>query len=387
MRSLFVSLLLFALACSVSARADDADAKTWRVVQSVGEVELSSGGMFPVALDRTADLEPGSVVTTGATGRVVLRRGEEQIVLKANSSLTLTAASDRSTELSQDSGTAVFSVGKKRAPHFEVKTPYFAALVKGTVFTVYVDSFGAKVSVREGAVEVSTPWREAVTLLEAGKTARVRAEEPDKIEMMSGNRVLRAVIGVDDSWGKRGLLRAGSDSLGVSRSGGSSNALENREARIRTMVNEPVGQGARHTGSATLAGGPNGERIRGAAFVASTLDGATSVGAASAAAENASGARRSANGRSGEAASAPDGKKGDDASVAAASAAKPGKRGVQEMKQKQQRKALHAGPSTDMDMPFAEILLATLALFLIVVVNHVYQTRRRDKEERRKASY
>jgi hypothetical protein len=386
MRAFVLSLAVVALAFVVPAQAGDANSKNWRIIQSVGEVELSSGGMFPVALDRKSDLEPGSVVKTGATGRVVLRRGEEQIVLKANSALTLTAASGRSTELSQESGTAVFSVDRKRVPHFEVKTPYFAALVKGTVFTVYVDSFGAKVSVREGAVEVSTPWREAVTLVEAGKSARVRAEEPGIIEMMAGNRVLRAVTGVDDSWSKRGLLRAGSDSLGMTRAGSAGNALENQDARIRTMVNEPIGQGARHTGSATMAGGPNGERIRGAAFVTSALDGATSVGAASDESGMASAAARTQDGGTDVAGLAPDAKKGDEGDVAAA-AAKPVKHGAQDMPQKQPRKTLHAGPSADMEMPFAEILFATLALFFLVVTNHVYQTRRRDKEERRKANY
>lgn len=386
MRAFVLSLFVIALVSTSPALAGDAQSN-WRVVQSVGEVELSSGGMFPVALDRKADLQPGSVVKTGASGRVVLRRGDEQVVVKANSSLTLTAASGRSTELRQESGTAVFSVGKKRVPHFEVKTPYFAALVKGTVFTVYVDSFGAKVSVREGAVEVSTPWREAVTLLEAGKTARVRADEPDKIELMSGARVLRAVTGVDDSWSKRGLLRAGSDSLGVSAGGSSDNALENQDARIRSMVNEPIGQGERHTGSATMGGGPNGERIRGSAFVDAAADGTTSIGATSAVTDMTAGAQRSKNGGTHAAGSPDDGKKDQSAADVAASAANSVNRGAQDIARKLSRNAVHAGPAADMEMPFAEILFATLALFIVVVANHIYQIRARDKDERRKTNY
>lgn len=387
MRAFVVSLVLVAMSFAFPAHAGDQSAQNWRVIQAVGEVEMTTGGMFPVALDRKQDLAPGSFIKTGASGRVVLRRGDEQIVLKPNSSVTLTATDGRSTELNQESGTATFSVGKKRVPHFEVKTPYFAALVKGTVFTIYVDQFGAKVNVREGAVEVSTPWREAVTLVEAGKTARVRAEEPGKIEMMSGSRVLRAVTGVDDSWSKRGFLRSGSDSLGLSGGSKSDNAMENREARIRTMVNEPVGQGERHTGSATMSGGPNGERIRGAAFVDAALDGATAVGSTAAASDLVSGNTRSEKGGSGRAGSAPGEKKGDDAQAVAASAAKSVERSAQEVMRKLPRNKLYAGPAGGMEMPFTEILLATLALFIVVVVNHVYQTRRRGKDERRKPNY
>lgn len=385
MRAFVLSVVLVALSLITPAYAGD-DAMTWRVVQAVGDVEMTTGGMFPVALDRKANLEPGSVIKTGASGRVILRRGDEQIVLKPNSSVTLTSTSGRSTELKQDSGTATFSVGKKRVPHFEVKTPYFAALVKGTVFTVYVDSVGAKVNVREGAVEVSTPWREAVTLVEAGKTARVRAEEPGKIEMMSGSRVLRAVIGVDDSWAKHGLLRAGSDSLGVSGGGASDNAMENREARIRTMVNEPIGQGERHMGNASFGGGPNGERIRGAAFVSAPLDGSTSVGSASASADTVSGNGRSQKGGSGRAGTTSSDNKGGDAQAVAVSAAKSVERSASEVMRKLPRDKMHAGPG-GMEMPLTEILLATLMLFVVVVVNHIYQSRHRSKDERRKSGW
>src|SRR3546814_14786860 len=50
----------------------------------------------------------------------------------------------------------VFSIKKKLTPHFGVQTPYLAAVVKGTTFSVTVDGTGASVQVVEGAVEVST---------------------------------------------------------------------------------------------------------------------------------------------------------------------------------------------------------------------------------------
>lgn len=388
MRAFVLSLLLLALVSLSPAAAGDAS-DNWHVVQAVGDVEMSTGGMLAAALDRNAkDLAPGTVVTTGASGRIILRRNDEQIILKANSSITLTASSGRSTELQQDSGTATFRVGKKRVPHFEVKTPYFAALVKGTVFTVYVDSFGAKVSVSEGAVEVSTPWRDAVTLVEAGKTARVRAGEPSKIEMMAGNRVLRAVTGVDDSWAKRGFLRTGSDSMGGLSSGGGSsdNSLENQDARIRPMINDVVGQAERHMGSATMGGGPHGERIRGAAFVDAALDGSTSVGSSASVTDAAASSTHSLNGGTGRAGTTPGGGAKGDAAAVAASAANSVNRSAQDIMRKLPRNSLHSG-ANGVDLPLTEILLATMILFIIVVANHILQMRRRGKEESRKSSW
>src|SRR3546814_1605096 len=69
----------------------------------------------------------------------------------------------------ESAGNIVFSIKKKLTPHFGVQTPYLAAVVKGTTFSVTVDGTGASVQVVEGAVEVST--------LDGGARDLIRSEE------------------------------------------------------------------------------------------------------------------------------------------------------------------------------------------------------------------
>jgi hypothetical protein len=59
------------------------------------------------------------------------------------------------TTVLQRAGDVEFDVDRQQSPHFEVETPYLAATVKGTHFTVAVDKLGATVSVVRGLVEVT----------------------------------------------------------------------------------------------------------------------------------------------------------------------------------------------------------------------------------------
>src|SRR3546814_7909473 len=63
------------------------------------------------------------------------------------------------------------------SPHFGVQTPYLAAVVKGTTFSVTVDGTGASVQVVEGAVEVSTLDGGARDLILPGAIATVGATD------------------------------------------------------------------------------------------------------------------------------------------------------------------------------------------------------------------
>ena len=66
------------------------------------------------------------------------------------------AAKGAVTQLVEEAGNVVFMIKKMAMPHFAVQTPYLAAVVKGTTFSVSVDDKGASVHVLEGAVDVAT---------------------------------------------------------------------------------------------------------------------------------------------------------------------------------------------------------------------------------------
>src|SRR5882724_8424666 len=150
---------LLAAACviAMASTAFAADDGAWTVSKSSGEVWLTSSGVQPASLKQEELLKPGDTVRTGRTGRVLLKRGEETMLISPNSVVGLPGEKKEglSTTIVQQAGSILLEVEKRNVKHFEVETPYLAAVVKGTQFSVTVNAAGTSVSVRRGQVEVS----------------------------------------------------------------------------------------------------------------------------------------------------------------------------------------------------------------------------------------
>lgn len=175
MRKIIIGLSpLFLVIPSISIAAP----LQWQVSEASGEVRLTHEGQSRAAV-RGALLASGATITTGAKARAVIVRGEEFVVISPGSQLRVPAASSPNTvmQMIEDFGTAVFKIKKKSTPHFGVQTPYLAAVVKGTTFTVTVGPEGGSVQVTEGAVEVSTLDGGAADLVEPGDIASVGASD------------------------------------------------------------------------------------------------------------------------------------------------------------------------------------------------------------------
>jgi FecR protein len=148
-------LFLAALAFSATASAAD---DGWRIVQSTGTVKAGGSGFMPAAVRPDQSLPRDSWVETGDTGRVVLVRGSETIALGPNARVQLPSQEvNGNTQVLQTLGSALYQIGKQKKPHFQVDTPYLAAVVKGTTFTVSVGEEVSSVDVTEGLVQVATP--------------------------------------------------------------------------------------------------------------------------------------------------------------------------------------------------------------------------------------
>jgi FecR-like protein len=146
----------FALVIATSAFA--ADDGVWSVKKTSGDVWMSNGSDVHQASVKSDEvLKPGDTVTTGKNGRVLLVRGEESILVAPNSVIGLPAEKKEglSTTIKQQAGSILLEVEKKNVKHFEVETPYLAAVVKGTQFRVTVNASGATVDVVRGQVEVA----------------------------------------------------------------------------------------------------------------------------------------------------------------------------------------------------------------------------------------
>jgi len=129
-----VAAFVLATACSAFA----ADGDEWTVSKSSGEVWLASSGVQPASLKQEDVLKAGDSVRTGKTGRVLLKRGDETIMVSPNSVVGIPAQKTEglSTTIVQKAGSILLDVEKRNVKHFEVETPYLAAVVKGTQFRV-----------------------------------------------------------------------------------------------------------------------------------------------------------------------------------------------------------------------------------------------------------
>jgi hypothetical protein len=145
----------FVLATASAAFA--ADGGDWTVHKSSGEVWLAGSGVQQASLKQEDVLKPGDTIRTGRTGRVLLKRGDEVILVSPNSVVGVPAQKKEglSTTIMQQAGSILLDVEKRNVKHFEVETPYLAAVVKGTQFRVTVNAGKTTVDVVRGQVEVA----------------------------------------------------------------------------------------------------------------------------------------------------------------------------------------------------------------------------------------
>src|ERR1700681_3565992 len=153
----FGRILAMALALGAASNARAGEGQAWSVSKSSGEVWMTTTGAQQVSLGQQDVLKPGDTIRTGRNGRVMLVRGEETILVSPNSVVGLPAENSEglSTTIVQRAGSILLEVEKRNVKHFEVETPYLAAVVKGTQFRVSVDAASTRIDVIRGQVEVA----------------------------------------------------------------------------------------------------------------------------------------------------------------------------------------------------------------------------------------
>jgi FecR protein len=167
------AMTTLALMLAASAGAVAAENDIWSVRKSSGEVWVATDEARQVSLKQDETLKPGDTIRTGRNGRVLLVRGEETILVAPNSvvGLPLEKRNGLSTTITQQAGSILLDVEKRNVKHFEVETPYLAAVVKGTQFSVTVSEAGTSVDVRRGQVEVSDFKSGQIAQVMPGQTA------------------------------------------------------------------------------------------------------------------------------------------------------------------------------------------------------------------------
>ena len=175
-----IAALLTVLASILLGVGSNAHAQDlWRISKSSGEVSIMTEGFQPVALTAGMNLQPGSSIRTGQNGRVLLMRGNETVLISANSAISFPKSSrpnGMSTTILQQAGSILLEVEKRAINHFEVETPHLSAVVKGTRFHVTMSGNETRVGVFRGQVEVTDFLSGQHALVNSGQNATVSVQ-------------------------------------------------------------------------------------------------------------------------------------------------------------------------------------------------------------------
>jgi hypothetical protein len=156
--------------CVVFA-ASGARADNWLAAKLAGEVLVFRDHAW-VKLDRGDIVSDDSVVRTRQNGNVEFTRDNEVIDVAPDTQIQIFDRTGRRfTTVRQFFGTVSVEANVEKVKHFSVQTPFIAALVKGTIFTVTSDSQSATVHVQRGVVGVEDIARQLHVDVRPGQQA------------------------------------------------------------------------------------------------------------------------------------------------------------------------------------------------------------------------
>jgi hypothetical protein len=149
LKGLGLAVALGAIAASSAAMADD-----WVAISVSGIAMTIKDGHWS-HLKQYDAVTGEQAIRTLPSGRVTFERDGETITIPGNSQISI--AQERGghyTKVTQWYGKTTVADREEARPHFGVNTPYMAAVVKGTVFTVWTKPGLSGVDVAQGRVEV-----------------------------------------------------------------------------------------------------------------------------------------------------------------------------------------------------------------------------------------
>src|SRR3569833_701231 len=170
-------------------------ADDWTASKLFGNVlQLVDGQWQPVA---RGDLVPdGRVIRTVGFGRATFTRGNATVDVGATTQVQIFDEKRQKpfTTVKQYFGTVSVEAQVEEVQHFAVQTPYLAAVVKGTRFTVNSGQTGASVAVQRGHVAVKDKHDHTHVLLEVGQSAKVDVVDTESAIVVTGEGYLPEVL-------------------------------------------------------------------------------------------------------------------------------------------------------------------------------------------------
>ena len=184
-------LFTIPLALSVCCFATAATADDWVAQKLRGEVYLMVQGSW-VSLKRGDIVSDSSAVRTMKDGQVEFARDHETITLGHDTQIRIfDRTGQRYTTVKEAIGSVRVEANVENIKHFSVQTPFLAATVKGTIFTVVSGNGTAKVRVQRGKVRVDDVRHGLHVDVRVGQTATTGK---DKTLHIAGGGKLAAVV-------------------------------------------------------------------------------------------------------------------------------------------------------------------------------------------------
>ena len=220
-----------------------AAAQEWTIARVTGVAWLLQERADPVQVVAGMQVPLGATVATTPQGRAMLVHGRDTMILGPSTKIAVPHKPDRGlkTTVIQQVGQVDLAVEKRGRPHFSVQTPFLAAIVKGTEFSVTVSAGGAEVGVKVGLVSVADLATGERAEVGSGQRAAVAAGRNAGLQV-SG---LGAAPQIRAGHPQKAAVAAGPQGTPPGKSGGSQGA-------------DGQGTGAEGKGSGSGSGSGNG---------------------------------------------------------------------------------------------------------------------------------
>jgi len=244
------------LLASSSALATD-----WTVAKTSANVRFTLDKKNWQAVTNGMQLPNNAWVDTGKRGRVSLNRGKDSINLAPG---TLAGVFDLGgvldkTVVSQQTGTVTIDVTHKWAPWMSVKTPFLAAVVKGTKFEVAISGKKVEVTVERGKVEVTDSRRGDRVDVVAGQAAVVDTSGKKSMEVTAaGQKETKTTKTTEETKSKKTETETETESKSKSNSSSSSKSNSESEGHLRKSSNSGNGNGEGNSNGNGNSGNGNG---------------------------------------------------------------------------------------------------------------------------------
>jgi uncharacterized membrane protein YgcG len=230
-------------------------ASDWVVSKVSQPSSYSPDGKTWSAVTKGMTVSNKSWIATGPRGRVVLERRKDKVTFQPDTLASITEKQGFAvhTEFAQQTGELQLSIDPKVKPHLSVQTPYLAAVVKGTVFSVSVNAKGAAVGVTRGRVEVTDAVSGEQAGVKAGQLASVDTDPSTSMSLSGTNTDFDPIMNVQPFNPK---VNAPATPATFSKKSAQAASTDDGAAQ---GPNNSNGQGSGNSGGSSGKGGNNGK--------------------------------------------------------------------------------------------------------------------------------